>query len=156
MGIPQIKSGEGKNRRTDFGQICKRQNWRRARSKQEECRPGKGGATNGQKLKVISGTRVSRGISGIRGREIEESEKRNNQRNMSNHQPALRTVRWTGIVGIKCLACIRCYARVRWDVSIGCNVNDLNSGVQKRVSNKEKGCANHPRSILGARRAHHK
>ena len=98
-------------------------NWQRARSTEKECRPGKGGMTNGQNVKVISGTRVARDLGHSRARNV-QSEKKGNQQNMSNHQPAFRTVRWARIVGAKCLACIRCYARVRWDVSIGCNVND--------------------------------
>ena len=114
---------KGKIRRTDFSQICKRQNWRRARSKQNECRPGKGGATNGQKVNVISGTRVARDLGHPRARNVQR-EKKGNQQNMSNHRPALRTVRWARIVGTKCLARTCCYALVRWDVSIGCNVND--------------------------------
>ena len=122
-GFLKSSRAKGKIRRTDFGQICKRQNWQRARSKQEECRPGKGGATNGQKVNIISGTRVARDLGHPRARNV-QSEKKGNQQNMSNHQPAFRTVRWARIVGAKCLACIRCYARVRWDVSIGCNVND--------------------------------
>ena len=98
-------------------------NWQRARSTESSVGRGKGGATQAEIEQHFGHTGFTRDLGHPRAQNV-QSEKKGNQQNMSNHRPALRTVRWARIVGTKCLARTGCYARVRWDVSIGCNVND--------------------------------